>query len=651
MNVDVGTTVTITGVQTASGPRSPTAASGWTSSTNAESNNSVYATASAAASNGTSANLSVSGFGFSIPSTASVNGIAVSVYRYATPLSEVETITQSGTAPTGATFQISVCGTHTASIAYNATAATVASAINTACGAGTIACVGGALHTAAVTCTFSSTADQTQMSTYTVSSGWSSNKPTYATLQNGGGVTLKDSTVYLLKGGAVPGGEQNKASASAWPTSKGTATYGNTADLWGATWTPADINASNFGVQLAATNTSAYSSETGNVDYVSVTVTYTPLPTAGVGSAATPVANLNVGETCQLNSNTPHSPCSPADYTWATNTTTTAAADNPALIMPTVDFSYWYANAKPGPKHFCTNPNPGITSSFFDNNTKLDGSITVNGEMAGNTRSDPHGYSSWTYDSTTPSIDYDCQVWSGGGTKGTLLGRISWNHTTHVMNIKGTVFIDGAFRFDNDAQVVHYFGRGDLMSSREDEIDSLVCAGWSSGGTNTTDLAHSCIQNMASWDPTHNMMVLMADTAAIVEQERPVRQRRRVPRHHRRLRGVRPGRDDLQRRQPPDHELLLRQRPVGLPGDPLLEQHVRHPPGIPGQRPRHLQPHLRPERRERRPELLHVPVHGRPHRRPDVRRHGERVQLPDRSGPTRPLSRQARPDVAVTLGR
>jgi len=518
VNVDVGTTVQINGVAADTGTKSPASATGWTSSSNVYTSNSQYATYATPASNGTSANLDITNFGISIPTTARVDGIAVSVQRYATPLSEIETIAQSGT-PNGTSpsFSISVCNTHTSTssmIAYNASASTVASAINTACGTGYVSCTGGPLHSATVTCTFSSTSNLTQMSTYSTSSGWTSNKPTYGTLQGGGGVTLKDNSVQLLQNGSVPGGSSNEASSSTWPTSRGTKSYGSSTDMWNTTWTPSNVNASNFGERLTTTNSSTYTSETADVDYVSVTVYYTPLPTVGIGSSSTPVNELNVGTGCQVNANGTHSPCTSADWTWASSTTQTAAADNPALVMPEVDFSYWYNNAKPGPKHFCTNPNPGITSSFFDNNTKMDGSINVNGEMAGNTSADPQHFSNWTYDTTTPNIDYDCQVWSGGGTSGTLLGEIAWNHTTHVMKITGTVFIDGSFRFDNDGQVIHYFGRGDLMSSREDEIDSVVCAGWTGTYTNTTDLSHSCLTNMSSWDPAHNMMVLMADTAA-----------------------------------------------------------------------------------------------------------------------------------------
>ena len=43
------------------------------------------------------------------------------------------------------------------------------------------------------------------------------------------------------------------------------------------------------------------------------------------------------------------------------------------------------------------------------------------------------------------------------------------------------------------------------MSSRDDEIDELVCA----GGSGTT-LATSCLNDMTNWDTSQNMMVLMS---------------------------------------------------------------------------------------------------------------------------------------------
>ena len=45
---------------------------------------------------------------------------------------------------------------------------------------------------------------------------------------------------------------ENKAKAGAWATSPTIYTYGGSSDLWGETWTPADVNNSNFGFVISA---------------------------------------------------------------------------------------------------------------------------------------------------------------------------------------------------------------------------------------------------------------------------------------------------------------------------------------------------------------------------------------------------------------
>ena len=206
----------------------------------------------------------------------------------------------------------------------------------------------------------------------------------------------------------------------------------------------------------------------------------------------THVNQITVAGTCTASGGTAHSPCSSADRTYANTYASTPAADNPVLVNPEIDYDYWWANAKPGPKHFCTNPSPGLAANFFDNNsattTGPDASLTVNGEMA------------------PSNSNYTCQVWSQPPTGGTLLGELSWNHTTHVFKIKGTIFVDGNFRFDVDGEIVNYQGRADIMSSKDDEIDALVCANANGGTTYAT----SCLSNMASWDSNANMLVLMS---------------------------------------------------------------------------------------------------------------------------------------------
>jgi hypothetical protein len=393
--VDVGGNVSIQGPNAASGPRSPTAATGtsWTSPTNAFSSNNSYATYNVA-SGGNSNYLDATGFGFSIPATAIVRGISVSIERK--------------------------------SSASNA---------------------------------------------------------------------LRDDDVYIKKSGCTdPCGSDRADTSTYYGTSDSSDSHGSSSDLWGKTWTAAEINSTSFGVHYR-THNYAGSSATASIDQITITVTYSA-DTNGIGSSGSPVSQANIGGSCTYNAQPAHTPCTSTDHVYAGTITSTSAASNPALVMPEVDFTYWWNNAKPGPKHFCTNANPGLSTNFFDNDAGAtsgpNGSITINGEMA------------------PANSNYDCQVVENGQ----LVGQLKWNHTTHRLDIKGVIFVDGNFRFDEDGQIIHYYGRANIMSSRDDEIDAVVCAGGAVDGSgNPTGLTYatSCLPNMASWDQSQNMMVLMSE--------------------------------------------------------------------------------------------------------------------------------------------
>lgn len=91
---------------------------------------------------------------------------------------------------------------------------------------------------------------------------------------NAGGNSVNDVDLYLLKSGVTVG--SNKAVATDWPISLAEATYGGSNDLWGTTWTPAEINASNFGVSLSVLNQSGFGNRIASVDYMQVKVYYYP---------------------------------------------------------------------------------------------------------------------------------------------------------------------------------------------------------------------------------------------------------------------------------------------------------------------------------------------------------------------------------------
>jgi hypothetical protein len=495
--VDVGGDVSIIGNNTTSGPRaSSTQNATWTSPLNIATSNNTDATNTIGATS-TGLNLDATGFGFAIPATAMIAGITASVERGTNPgANAVQTISETGS-PTAGTFTITGTppgGTARTSVSLARTApATGTSSVQTALegiyGVGNVTCSGGPLPVA-VPCTFAGAYASMPVATMTFTkTGFlpSGATPVITVTTAGYTPALQDNTVQLLKLGSPVG--SNKALGTTWGLPDTAIGYGSTSDFWGTTWTPADVNATNFGLRFTAKNTGA-SSSTATVDFISITVTYIPAA-PGIGTSTTLTKQLNVGGSCTYELQAAHTPCTATDHTYATTITTTAAANNPALVMPDVDFNYWWANAMPGPKHFCTNPSPGLATNFFDNDagttTGPNRSLTVNGEMAPSTS------------------DYTCQVWSIPPTGGQLLGELSWNHTTHILKISGTIFVDGNFRFDEDGEVIHYLGRATLMSSRDDEIDALVCAGGSG-----TDYASSCLPNMSSWNPSANIMVLMS---------------------------------------------------------------------------------------------------------------------------------------------
>lgn len=83
--------------------------------------------------------------------------------------------------------------------------------------------------------------------------------------------------VRLIKGGTIQ--THDKATATGFPTTLGSITYGG--DLWSNTWSPAEINASNFGIAFAA-----YIDFGAAADVDSITITVTTSGGGGGGGGA-----------------------------------------------------------------------------------------------------------------------------------------------------------------------------------------------------------------------------------------------------------------------------------------------------------------------------------------------------------------------------
>jgi hypothetical protein len=82
-----------------------------------------------------------------------------------------------------------------------------------------------------------------------------------------------DGAVRLIKGGVI--GEADRSQAVPWggPMFEDTV-YGTSGDLWGETWTPADVNSEDFGVAISAIYTDTAGNGRAYIDIVYITVEY-----------------------------------------------------------------------------------------------------------------------------------------------------------------------------------------------------------------------------------------------------------------------------------------------------------------------------------------------------------------------------------------
>jgi Tfp pilus assembly protein PilX len=292
----------------------------------------------------------------------------------------------------------------------------------------------------------------------------------------GASSAVSDHTVQLLKNG-VPVGN-NKAVTGFWGTGDTYRTYGSSTDAWGAALTGPDVNSSTFGLRFRVQN-ALTSNLAANVDHVEITLSYLDASSGGIGSPTTPVERADIGSTCTLNAGTPRSPCTAADHVWATNVTNAPSG----LKKPTVDFAYWFANAKPGPKQPCTHTY-GTTPPVFDNESAA--TATYNG-------------SNGDQELTPEGRDYMCHVKDGNGK---ILGELSWNRTNRTLTIKGTIFFDGgAFFHDHVSTPVHYTGRAMIYMAKGWHNDEAVCAGGAGAVEN-------CRNNMSNWNPKVDLLIL-----------------------------------------------------------------------------------------------------------------------------------------------
>jgi len=197
----------------------------------------------------------------------------------------------------------------------------------------------------------------------------------------------------------------------------------------------------------------------------------------GVGQASAPVNEAHIGASCQYWNKAMNYPCKGSpDNVYAR----TLDSNVPALTPPTADWTAWYLNGSPGPYYPCAEQSG--TPPLFDNDQ---------GSPAAPDPSRRNGSVLTVFD-LTPGLSYSCK---------TAGGELSWNATTKVLTVKGTVYIDGSAVVDNGGTDT-YDGQGSLYLSGTMLIkNTKLCA--------VADAYGNC--DTSHWDPNTKLLVIAAD--------------------------------------------------------------------------------------------------------------------------------------------
>ncbi len=102
----------------------------------------------------------------------------------------------------------------------------------------------------------------------------------------------EDIEARLTRAGSPVGADRF---SNPWPSSRTVIVRGGATDLWGTTWTPSDINGAGFGFALRADEIGGGRCEP-EVDFVRITVFYTPSPNAKYFRTGTPADNGEISE-------------------------------------------------------------------------------------------------------------------------------------------------------------------------------------------------------------------------------------------------------------------------------------------------------------------------------------------------------------------
>jgi hypothetical protein len=202
---------------------------------------------------------------------------------------------------------------------------------------------------------------------------------------------------------------------------------------------------------------------------------------AHVGASGAPIQRADVAGGCRYDDGTLHNPCTTADKVWASTVTSSPELE----AAPTPDLNGWYKKASPGPYHPCETTSGSPPT--FDNDqgatydpTRRNRSVSTDFDL-------------------TKLSSYTCRTTLNGQT----FGELSWNNTTKVLTIAGTIFIDGDVLI---SQAGRYTGQGTLYVSGSFLMpgSSKMCAAVVGGA------GSDCNWTAGAWSPNSALFTIVA---------------------------------------------------------------------------------------------------------------------------------------------
>jgi hypothetical protein len=181
--------------------------------------------------------------------------------------------------------------------------------------------------------------------------------------------------------------------------------------------------------------------------------------------------------------------CLPFGGTIAPSSSTGGAPDNPS------NMGFWYENADLGPWSPCTTGS--LPSSVFPN-----GFDTASGI--------PDNSINWSATPTTainltpPGTSYSCKSLAGS----TVRGELSWNASTKLLTVQGTIFIDGSI-YIAPGGTARYTGLGTIIASGTFGMKGDTICATHPGYTGPCDFSAT-----SPWDPSQSALIIVADGAA-----------------------------------------------------------------------------------------------------------------------------------------